>query len=67
MAVKLEPTTMGEVARIQLGINTMALEIESLRQAVGERNAEIQKQSKEIEQLKVELKAVKGKASDTPG
>jgi len=60
MAVKLEPTTMGEVARIQLGINTMALEIESLRQAVGERN-------KEIEQLKVELKAAKGKASDTPG
>ena len=65
--MKLEPTTMGEVARILLGINTMALEIESLRQAVGERNAEIQKQREEIEQLKVELKAGKGRASETPG
>lgn len=69
MAIHLEQTTMADVAKITVGINSMVLEIESLRQMVAHKDAENKKLKEEYAKLEkaTALKrakpAQKGKAS----
>ena len=51
MPIQLESTTMADVAKLHLGINSMVLEIESLRQMVAHKDAETKKLKEENAKL----------------